>query len=179
MLARLLPTSLVIVIVVACAGGDEGDAVDLPPLLMADDLGAGWIASEAAPVPLTPAAVAPPCPFSVDIPEIVVAAADSTELSNEREAIGIVHTVVELDGDLADDDADAVVRTWATMDCSASDFDQSPVAGLPGDVVGVRLSAREGTLTQVVVVRADGPTMSFLVVSGDGDAPVEIARELA
>ena len=73
----------------------------------------------------------------------------------------------------------AVLDTWESMDCSDSDADQRPVEGLPDDVFGVELDTIDSDFTQAVLVRVDGSTMSFLVVTGEGDTTIDVARELA
>jgi hypothetical protein len=65
------------------------------------------------------------------------------------------------------------------MDCSGSDADQRPVNGLPTGVFGVELDTIDSDFTQAVLVRIAGPTMSFLVVTGDGPGTIDVARELA
>jgi hypothetical protein len=65
------------------------------------------------------------------------------------------------------------------MDCSGSDADQRPVDGLPDGVFGVELDTIDSDFTQAVLIRVNGPTMSFLVVTGEGPGTIEIARQLA
>ena len=162
----------------ACGGpaGDEGTAT-LPPLLSVEQLGDGWVASDPGDVALLAGTVAPPCPFDGEIPDVEVAAADSIEFGDEARRLGINHTVVELNGDA--DAANAVLDTWVRMDCSGSDADRRPVDGLPEDVFGVELDTIDSEFTQAVLVRVDDSTMSFLVVTGEGDGTIELARELA
>ena len=121
--------------------------------------------------------IAPPCPFEGEIPDVEVAAADSIEFGDESRGLGINHTVVELN-DRADN-AQAVLDTWATMDCSGSDADQRPVDGLPDGVFGVELDTIDSDFTQAVLVRVEGSTMSFLVVTGEGGGTIDLARDLA
>ena len=162
----------------ACGGPSRGtDTATLPPLLSVEQLGDGWVASDPGDVALLPGTVAPPCPFEGEIPDVEVAAADSTEFGDEARRLGINHTVVELNGDA--DAANAVLDTWVRMDCSGSDADQRPVDGLPEDVFGVELDTIDSEFTQAVLVRVDDSTMSFLVVTGEGDGTIELARELA
>lgn len=168
---------------VACGGGGGGGGADdladaeLPPLLMVDQLGDDWEASDPGDVALLPGTVAPPCPFEGEIPDIEVAAADAIEFGDERRQLGINHTVVELNGDT--DAARAVLSTWESMDCSDSDATQRPVEGLPDDVFGVELDTIDSDFTQAVLVRVDGSTMSFLVVTGEGGTTIDVAREFA
>ena len=167
-----------LVAISSCGGGSDGVDIALPPLLSVDDLGpGGWVASDPGEVALTPGAVAPPCPFTGDIPEVKVAAADSIEFGDVERGLGINHTVVELRGEA--DTAQAVLDTWATMDCTGSDADQRPVDGLPADVFGIELDTVDDPFTQAILVRVEGSTMSFLVVTGDGDTPIDVARRLA
>jgi hypothetical protein len=65
------------------------------------------------------------------------------------------------------------------MDCSGADADQRPVDGLPDGVFGVELDTIDSDFTQAVLVRVDGSTMSFLVVTGEGRETIDIARGLA
>lgn len=160
-----------------CADQSAGDDATLPALFGVDDFGAGWFAEDPGDVPLAPASVAPPCPFEMAIPDVEVTVADSMEFGNDQRRLGINHTVAELNGEA--DTAAAVLQTWATMDCSESDFDQASIDGLPAGMLGVELTARTGAFSQAVLIDVDGSTMSFLIVSGDGDEPVEIARDLA
>ncbi len=140
-------------------------------------LGAGWVASNPGDVALLPGTVAPPCPFDGDIPDVEVTAAGSVEFGDESRGLGINHTVVELNGDA--DAAQAVLDTWVTMDCAGSDADQRPVEGLPDDIFGVELDTVDSDFTQAVLIRVDGSAMSFLVVTGDGEATIDVARQLA
>jgi len=178
---RSLAATLVVattLALVACGGGadDRADAV-LPPLLSEEQLGDGWVASDPGDVALMPGTVAPPCPFEGEIPDIDVVATGSIEFGDETRGLGVNHTVVELNGDT--DAARAVLSTWESMDCSDSDADQRPVEGLPDDVFGVELDTIDSDFTQAVLVRVDGSTMSFLVVTGEGDTTIDVARELA
>ena len=150
----------------ACSGASGGDQAELPPLLTVDQLGDGWVASDPGEVALLPGTVAPPCPFDGEIPDVELVAAESIEFGDEARQLGINHTVVALGGE--PDSADAVLTTWATMDCSGSDADQRPVDGLPDGTYGVELDTIDSDFTQAVLVRVDGPTMSFLVVTGRG-----------
>jgi len=183
--ARLALRSLAATIVVAatlalgaCRGGsdDRADAV-LPPLLGEEQLGDDWVASDPGDVALLPGTVAPPCPFEGEIPDVDVVAAGSIEFGDETRRLGINHTVVVLGGGA--DAARAVLATWESMDCSDSDADQRPVEGLPDDVFGVELDTIDSDFTQAVLVRVDGSTMSFLVVTGEGDTTIDVARGLA
>ncbi len=142
-----------------------------------EQLGNGWVASDPGAVALLPGTIAPPCPFEGEIPDVEVAAADSIEFGDESRGLGINHTVVELN-DRADN-AQAVLDTWATMDCSGSDADQRPVDGLPDGVFGVELDTIDSDFTQAVLVRVEGSTMSFLVVTGEGGGTIDLARDLA
>jgi len=162
---------------VACGGSDDRVESVLPPLLSEDQLGDGWVASDPGDVALLPGTVAPPCPFEGEIPDVEVAATGSIEFGDEERQLGINHTVVELNGDT--NAARAVLSTWESMDCSDSDADQRPVEGLPDDVFGVELDTIDSDFTQAVLVRVDGSTMSFLVVTGEGDTTIDVARELA
>jgi hypothetical protein len=161
----------------ACGGDSGGDTAELPPLLSEDQLGNGWVASDPGDVALLPGSVAPPCPFDGEIPDVELEAADSIEFGDEARQLGINHTVVALGGD--GDPAQAVLATWMAMDCSGSDADQRPVDGLPDGVFGVELDTIDSDFTQAVVVRVDGSTMSFLVVTGEGEETIDIARDLA
>ena len=161
----------------ACSGASDRDAAELPPLLSDGQLGDGWVASDPGEVALLPGTVAPPCPFEGEIPDIELDAAESIEFGDETRQLGINHTVVALSGD--DDPAQAVLDTWLAMDCSGSDADQRPVDGLPDGVFGVELDTIDSDFTQAVIVRVDGSTMSFLVVTGEGPQTIDIARELA
>lgn len=161
----------------ACGGDSDDTTTSLPMLLSADQLGDGWVESDPGDVALLPGTVAPTCPFEGEIPDIEIAAADSVEFGDEARHLGINHTVVELNGDAAA--ARAVLDTWATMDCFASDAVQRPVEGLPEEVFGVELDTIDSDFTQAVLIRVDGSMMSFLVVTGDGDSPIDLARELA
>ena len=166
-----------LVAISACSGA-SGDADDqLPPLLDVEQLGDGWVASDPGDVALLPGTIAPPCPFEGEIPDVEVAAADSIEFGDESRGLGINHTVVELNGEA--ETAQAVLTTWVVMDCSGSDADQRPVEGLPDDVFGVELDTIESDFTQAVLVRVDGSTMSFLVVTGEGGGTIDLARDLA
>ena len=161
----------------ACGGDSGGDTAELPPLLSEDQLGNGWVASDPGDVALLPGSVAPPCPFDGEIPDVELEAADSIEFGDEARQLGINHTVVALGGD--GDPAQAVLATWMAMDCSGSDADQRPVDGLPDGVFGVELDTIDSDFTQAVLVRVDGSTMSFLVVTGEGEETIDIARDLA
>ena len=161
----------------ACGGDSGGDTAELPPLLSEDQLGNGWVASDPGDVALLPGSVAPPCPFDGEIPDVELEAADSIEFGDEARQLGINHTVVALGGE--DDAARAVLATWMAMDCSGSDADQRPVDGLPDGVFGVELDTIDSDFTQAVLVRVDGSTMSFLVVTGEGEGTIDIARQLA
>jgi hypothetical protein len=161
----------------ACGGASDRDVAELPPLLRVDQLGVGWVASDPGDVALLPGTVAPPCPFDGEIPDVELDAAESIEFGDETRGLGINHTVVALGGEA--DAAEAVLATWMTMDCSGSDADQRPVDGLPAGVFGVELDTIDSDFTQAVLVRVDGPTMSFLVVTGEGRGTIDIARELA
>jgi len=162
----------------ACGGDDEpSEAEALPPLLTEAQLGIGWTPSDPGEVALLPGSVAPPCPFEGEIPDIEVAGADSIEFGDEARQLGINHTVVELNGDA--DDALAVLATWEAMDCSDSDAEQRPVAGLPDGVFGVELDTVDSDFTQTVLVRVDGSAMSFLVVTGEGEIVLDVTRDLA
>ena len=173
-------TSLVVfaaTAVTACAGATADRAADLPPLLDVDQLGNGWVASDPGDVALLPGTVAPPCPFDGEIPDVEVAAADSMEFGDQQRGLGINHTVVAVGGDA--EMADAVLATWSSMDCSGSDAVQRPVDGLPDGVFGVELDTVDSDFTQAVLIRVEGPTMSFLVVTGEGDVTIDVARRLA
>lgn len=161
----------------ACSGSSDREAVELPPLLGGDRLGDGWVASDPGDVALLPGTVAPPCPFDGEIPDVELVAADSIEFGDEARQLGINHTVVALSGE--GDPADAVLATWVIMNCSGSDAEQRPVDGLPDGVFGVELDTIDSDFTQAVLIRVDGPTMSFLVVTGEGPGTIEIARQLA
>ena len=124
-----------------------------------------------------PGTVAPPCPFEGEIPDVEVVAADAIEFGDEERQIGINHTVVESNGDT--DTAQAVLGTWASMGCSESDATQRPVESLPDDEFGVELDTIDSDFTQAVLMRVDGSTMSFLVVTGKSDTTIDVARELA
>ncbi len=178
---RLVSAGLAIVaasvLAVGCDGSPDSGGAELPPLLSEEQLGDGWVASDPGDVALLPGTVAPPCPFDGEIPVVELAAADSIEFGDEQRQLGINHTVVELSSE--PDTAQAVLDTWATMDCSGSDADQRPVDGLPDSVFGVELDTIDSDFTQAVLVRVDGATMSFLVVTGNGDEVIDIARELA
>jgi hypothetical protein len=162
----------------ACGGtpDDRADAV-LPPLLSEEQLGDGWVASDPGDVALLPGTVAPPCPFEDDIPDVEIAAARSIEFGDEERQLGINHAVVELNGDA--DAARAVLDTWEAMDCDDSDADQRPVDGLPDDVFGTELDTIDSDFTQAVLIRVAGSTMSFLVITGEGDPTIDLARQLA
>lgn len=159
----------------ACSGASDRGA-ELPPLLSSDQLGDGWVASDPGDIALLPGTVAPPCPFQGEIPDIGLDAAESIEFGDEARQLGINHTVVALSGD---DPARAVLATWMAMDCSGSDADQRLVEGLPDGVFGVELDTIDSDFTQAVLVRVDGSTMSFLVVTGDGQGTIDVARQLA
>lgn len=166
-----------LVAVGACSSSSDGDGAELPALLRIDQLGDGWVASDPGEVMLVPGAVAPPCPFEGEIPDIELDAAESIEYGDEARGIGINHTVVALrDGG---DGALAVLDTWRAMDCSDSDAEQRVVEGLPEGMFGVELDTIDSEFTQAVLIRADGPTMSFLVVTGSGRETIDVARELA
>ncbi len=165
------------VVVGACGSTSDDTDVALPPLLSVDQLGEGWVASDPGDVALLPGTVAPPCPFDGEIPDVEVVAADSVEFGDEERQLGINHTVVEVNGDI--NTARDVLATWETMDCSDSDALQRRVDGLPDDVFGVELDTVDSDFTQAVLVRVDGSTMSFLVVTGEGDVTIDLARELA
>lgn len=166
-------------ITVAACGGSSDDAGErtLPVLLEVGQLGDGWQSSDPGDVALLPGTVAPPCPFDGEIPDVEVAAAESVEFGDEARRLGINHTVVALDGEPGS--AEAVLATWEQMDCAGSDADQRPVEGLPDGVFGVELDTIDSDFTQAVLIRTDAATMSFLVVTGDGDTPIDLARELA
>lgn len=170
-------TAVLATALTSCSGASSSGDVELPALLTAEDLGAGWVAEDPGDVALLPGSIAPPCPFEVDIPDVEVAAADSMEFGNQARRLGVNHTVAELNGEV--DTATEVLRTWAAMDCSGSDFDQASIDGLPDGMVGFELTAQEGPFAQAVLVTTDGSTVSFVIVSGDGDGPVDIARRLA
>jgi hypothetical protein len=161
----------------ACGGASDGGGdSSLSALLSVDQLGDGWVASDPGEVALVPGAVAPPCPFEGAIPDIVVTAAESMEFGDEERQLGINHTVVELNDAGA---ADAVLETWESMDCSDSDATQRRIDGLPDDVFAVELDTIDSDFTQTVLVRVDGSTMSFLVVTGDGAQVLDVTRQLA
>lgn len=166
-----------LVAISACSGASGDDDDQLPPLLSVGQLGDGWVASDPGDVALLPGTIAPPCPFEGEFPDVEVAAADSIEFGDESRGLGINHTVVELNGRA--DNGQAVLDTWATMDCSGSDADQRPVQDLPDGVFGVELDTIDSEFTQAVLVRVEGSTMSFLVVTGEGGATIDLARELA
>jgi hypothetical protein len=176
MIRRLLLIATVAA-VGACSDASDRDAAELPPLLSEDQLGDGWVASDPGEVALLPGTVAPPCPFDGEIPDIELDAAESIEFGDVERQLGINHTVVTLSGD--DDPAQAVLATWMAMDCSGADADQRPVDGLPDGVFGVELDTIDSDFTQAVLVRVDGSTMSFLVVTGEGQETIDIARGLA
>lgn len=168
--------------IVALAGCGDASSIDvaLPTLLTLDDLGGsneGWRAEEPGPVPLLPGSVAPPCPFDLDVPDIEVTAADSVEFGNDERGLGVNHTVVALDGMI--DPAAAVQQTWEAMNCSDSDFQQSPVDALASGIVRIQLSSRSGPFSQVILIDANTSVMSFVIVSGDNDAPLELATAIA
>lgn len=163
--------------IAACGGATNDTDAVLPPLLEVEQLGDGWVASDPGDVALLPGTVAPPCPFEGEIPDIDIVAADSVEFGDESRGIGINHTVVALSADA--DTPEAVLATWEQMDCTGSDADQRLVIGLPADVFGVELDTVDSDFTQAVLIRVDGPTMSFLVVTGDGEATIDVARDLA
>lgn len=146
-------------------------------LLSVDQLGAGWVATD-APQPLAiKASLDPPCPVDVDGIDFAVDAIATVEIGNETERVGVNHTVAELSGDPS---APAVVRdAWTIMDCDGADFEVTDFSGVPDGVVAVQFTARSGPLVQVALVRADGDQVAYLIVSGDGEAPIELARELA
>jgi hypothetical protein len=166
----------VAVVAGACEGSADRAATEPPPLLTVEQLGAGWVASDPGDIALLPGSVAPPCPFEGDIPDVEVVTADSIEFGDEARRLGINHTVVGM-GD--DDQASAVLATWDAMDCTDSDAVQRPVVGLPDDVFGVELDTIDSDFTQTVLVRVDGSTMSFLVVTGEGEVVLDLSRELA
>jgi hypothetical protein len=172
-----LVVMLVVVAATACSGSPDDAATALPPFLTVEQLGEGWVASDPGEVALLPGSVAPPCPFEGAVPDVEIAAADAMEFGDEERQLGINHTVVELKGDAAD--AQAVLGTWEAMDCTDSDAIQRPVEDLPDGVFGVELDTIDSDFTQTVLVRVDGPTMSFLVVTGYGDVVVDLTQELA
>ncbi len=173
----MLGAGLGAAIAIAGCDGSGGDVAALPPLLEVEQLGAGWIARDPGDVALLPGTIAPPCPFDGAIPDVDLAAADSIEFGDQERQLGINHTVVALAGDPGT--ADAVLATWEMMNCSGSDADQRPVDGLPDDVFGVELDTIDSDFTQAVLIRTDATTMSFLVVTGDGNIPIDLARDLA
>lgn len=177
MVIRRLVVIATVVVLGACSGNTDGAEAELPPLLRAEQLGNGWVASDPGDVALLPGSIAPPCPFDGPIPDVELVAADSIEFGDEARRLGINHTVVALGGE--EDLAQAVLATWMAMDCSGSDADQRPVDGLPDGVFGVELDTIDSDFTQAVLVRADGPAMSFLVVTGNSAETIDIARELA
>jgi hypothetical protein len=162
----------------AACGGDSSTRADvtLPPLLNEEQLGGGWVASDPGDMALLPGSVAPPCPFEGPIPDVEVTAAGSIEFGDESRGLGINHTVVGLDSAAT---ARAVLDTWEAMDCTDSDAIQRPVDGLPDDVFGAELDTVGSDFTQTVLVRLDGATMSFLIVTGEGDQVLDVTRELA
>ncbi len=161
--------------IAACGGAANDTDAMLPTLLEVEQLGDGWVASDPGDVALLPGTVAPPCPFEGEIPDIDIVAADSVEFGDVSRGIGINHTVVALSADAPE----AVLTTWEQMDCTGSDADQRLVTGLPADVFGVELDTVDSDFTQAVLIRVDDTTMSFLVVTGDGEATIDIARDLA
>jgi hypothetical protein len=177
MIRRLVVVAATVAGVGACSGASEPGAAELPPLLSVDQVGDGWVASDPGEVALLPGTVAPPCPFEGEIPDIEVEAAESIEFGDEERGLGINHTVVALSDE--GDPAEAVLATWTAMDCSGSDADQRPVDGLPDGVFGVELDTIDSDFTQAVLVRVDGSTMSFLVVTGEGHETIDVARTLA
>ena len=146
-------------------------------LLSVDQFGDGWVDAE-APQPLaTKASLDPPCPVDIGPVDFAVDAIAAAELGNEGERVGFSHTVAELSGDPS---APSLVRdAWVVMDCDGADFEVTDFIGLPDGVVGVQFTARSGPLVQVALIRADGDEVAYLIVSGDGDAPIELAQELA
>ena len=161
----------------ACSGQQDPSDAELPPLLSVEQLGDGWVASDPGDVALLPGTVAPPCPFDGEIPDVELAAADSIEFGDQLRQLGINHTVVDLNGEV--ETAQAVLDTWRTMDCSGSDAAQRPVEGLPEGVYGVELDTVDSGFTQAALVSVDGSTMSFLVVTGEGEIVIDLARDLA
>ena len=170
------------VVAVGCNSGERSESNAAAErvtgrLLSVDQLGEGWVATD-APQPLAiKASLDPPCPVDVGAVDFVVDAIATVEIGNEAERVGFNHTVAELSGDPS---APAVVRdAWAVMDCDGADFEVTEFGGVPDGVVAVQFTARSGPLVQVALIRADGDQVAYLIVSGDGDAPIEVARELA
>ena len=169
--------AVALLVAAACDDTSENSEAALPPLLTEAQLGDGWAPSDPGEVELLPGSVAPPCPFDGEIPDIELAAADSIEFGDEARQLGINHTVVELSGDA--DGARAVLGTWEAMDCSDSDAEQRPVAGLPAGLFGVELDTVDSEFTQTVLVRVVGSALSFLVVTGYGEVVIDTTRDLA
>ena len=67
-----------LVAISACSGASDDADNQLPPLLDVEQLGDGWVASDPGDVALLPGTIAPPCPFEGEIPDVEVAAADSS-----------------------------------------------------------------------------------------------------
>ena len=180
-MVRMAAVATLIVVAAACSGTtDELAAAQervSERLLSVDGLGEGWTATD-APQPLaTKASLDPPCPIETGRIDFTVDAIATVEIGNEAERVGFNHTVAELSGDPA---APALVRdAWTTMDCEGADFDVTGFGGVPDGVVGVQFTARSGPLVQVALIRADGDQVRYLIVSGDGEASIDLARELA
>lgn len=179
------PWAVVAVVALAACSADRGpsDAEQraADALLTPEDLGAGWLADDVAqPQPLR-STLDPPCPIDVDPVDFAVEAVAAALLFNEDEMLSVNHTAAVLTGD---SDAPAIVRdAWLTMDCAGGDFAVEPFDGVPDELaeemIGFEFTARSGPLVQVVLVRSVGDAVSYLVVSGNDEAPGELARELA
>ena len=169
------------VLLVGCGtdSGGDGDRTEptVEQLLDGVDLGDGWASVAPRQISPFPEAIRPPCPTDPDMPFVDVAEVIESEIENEQRRMGINLTVATFEG--AAGESVAVQAAWERMDCQGSNFTQSTLDGLPAGVGGIRLAAQEGSLNQVILLRSSPDDVAFLIVSGDDDDPVEVARQLA
>lgn len=172
-------------LVVACGSdgdpgsGPDGDQAELTVQQLLDgvDLGDGWTTAAPRQINPFPESIMPPCPTDPDMPFVDVADVVESEIENEGRRLGINLTVVTFEGEPGE--SAAVQAAWERMDCGGSDFTQSTLDGLPAGVAGIGLASREGSLNQVILLRRSSDDLAFLIVSGDDDDPLDVARQLA
>lgn len=170
----------------AACGGDDSADVEIDPsidgLLDGVELGAGWVEVPARRINPFPESIEPPCPSDPEMPFVDVDEVAEAEIENAERRMDVNHTVATFEGEPggeAEAQAAEVQAAWVRMDCSESDFTQTALEDLPPGVDGIRLTATEGRLNQVLLLRHGDVEVAFLIVSGDDDDPVDLARRLA
>lgn len=146
-------------------------------LLDGVDLGPGWV--EVAAREITPFAesIEPPCPAEPEMPFVDVDDVVESEIENVDRRMDVNLTVATFEGQPGE--AAEVQAAWERMDCSTSNFSQSALDGLPAGVAGIHLASKEGSLNQVLLLSHTADDVALLIVSGDDDDPVDVARQLA